>query len=114
MTVEVRYLVIRDGKEVGMYTSKKEADAHDKMLDIAENLFSFIEKADRIDLNESQLEELSIYLANHRDIVIQILKGSPIPEPGAETSGDEEVEPVLLSEQSAPPKSRKKKQLNEL
>lgn len=88
MAVEVRYLVIRDGKEVGMYTSKKEADAHDKMLDIAENLFSYIEKAENIDLSENQLEELSIYLSNNREAVIKILKGqkpiAPKPEVGGE------------------------------
>jgi uncharacterized protein len=77
MAVEVRYLVIRDGKEVGMYTSKKEADAHDKMLDIAESLFDFIEKAAHIDLKENQLEELSIYLSQNREEVIRILKGTP-------------------------------------
>ncbi|MFH0729338.1 MAG: YebG family protein [Pseudomonadota bacterium] len=80
MAVEVRYLVIRDGKEVGMYTSKKEADAHDKMLDIAESLFAFIEKAAHIDLKENQLEELSIYLSHNREEVIRILKGAP-PQP---------------------------------
>ena len=79
MAVEVRYLVIRDGKEVGMYTSKKEADAHDKMLDIAESLFAFIEKAAHIDLKENQLEELSIYLSHNREEVIKILKGAPSP-----------------------------------
>lgn len=76
MAVEVRYLVIRDGKEVGMYTSKKDADAHDKMLDIAESLFAFIEKAEHIDLKENQLEELSIYLSSNREEVIKILKGA--------------------------------------
>ena len=76
MTVEVRYLVVRDGKEVGMYTTKKLADAHDKMLDIAENLFAFIEKAEHIDLKEEQAEELSIYFSQNRETVIQILKGA--------------------------------------
>lgn len=85
MAVEVRYLVIRDGKEVGMYTSKKEADAHDKMLDIAENIFSYIEKAENINLSENQLEELSIYLSNNREAVIKILKGQKptVPQPDA-------------------------------
>jgi dsDNA-binding SOS-regulon protein len=81
MAVEVRYLVIRDGKEVGMYTSKKDADAHDKMLDIAESLFAFIEKAAHIDLKENQLEELSIYLSHNREEVIKILKGAPAHSP---------------------------------
>lgn len=74
MTVEVRYLVIRDGKEVGMYLTKKEADEYDKMLDIAIELTSFIEKAEKVKLDEDTLEELTIYLSKHRDDVIRILK----------------------------------------
>lgn len=77
MAVEVRYLVVRDGKEVGMYTSKKEADAHDRMLDIAENMRLFIEKAEHLGLKEGQMEDLSIYFAQHREDVIKILKGIP-------------------------------------
>lgn len=104
MAVEVRYLVIRDGKEVGMYTSKKDADAHDKMLDIAESLFSFMEKAGHIDLKEEQLEELSIYLSSNREEVIRILKGGPShPAPDTaseneETSPQEENPPDAIKE----------------
>jgi uncharacterized protein len=110
MTVEVRYLVIREGKEVGMYTSKKEADAHDKMLDIAENLFSFIEKAEGLGMNENQIEELSIYLSNHRETVIQILKGTS-PQDVGSRAVQEEADTVPLSEQRNPPKGRKRKQI---
>lgn len=76
MAVEVRYHVIRDGKEVAMYTTKKEADEHDKMLDIANQLSEFIQSADGIDLDENVLEELSVHLARNREDVIRILKGS--------------------------------------
>lgn len=108
MAVEVRYLVIRDGKEVGMYTTKKEADAHDKMLDIAENLFSYIEKAENIDLTENQLDELSIYLSRNRDEVIRILKGQKPPAP---KTGAGEAQPEKLAQQKIkkPVKTKKKK-----
>jgi uncharacterized protein len=76
MTVEIRYHVIRNGKEVAMYTTKKEADEHDKMLDIAERLADFIEAADSFDVEESVLEELTLYLARNRMAAIQILKGT--------------------------------------
>ena len=33
MAVEVKYVVIREGEEKMSFTSKKEADAYDKMLD---------------------------------------------------------------------------------
>ncbi|MDX9787803.1 MAG: YebG family protein [Desulfobacterales bacterium] len=98
MAVEVRYLVIRDGKEVGMYTSKKEADAHDKMLDIAENLVSFMEKAEHIDLKEEQMEELSIYFSQNREEVIQILKGMPSGRLLHDTAGEETKKPVPVKE----------------
>jgi uncharacterized protein len=108
MAVEVRYLVIRDGKEVGMYTSKKDADAHDKMLDIAESLFAFIEKAAHIDLKENQLEELSIYLSHNREEVIRILKGAPLP-PLQEPILDKNESPTEMSETSSPKEKKSKR-----
>jgi dsDNA-binding SOS-regulon protein len=111
MAVEVRYLVIRDGKEVGMYTSKKEADAHDKMLDIAENLFSFIEKAEHIDLKENQLEELSIYLSHNREEVIRILKGASSPFVRQETA--ETTDGSIERSEKRPAKGNKSKRTAE-
>jgi hypothetical protein len=91
MSVEVRYHVIREGKEIAVYTSKKEADAHDKMLDIAEELVGFISQADSINIEDETLEELCIYLSKNRDNVVRLLKGGKLPpktakEP-AETAG---------------------------
>jgi uncharacterized protein len=111
MAVEVRYLVIRDGKEVGMYTSKKEADAHDKMLDIAESLYTFIEKAEHIDLKENQLEELSIYLSHNREEVIKILKGTPSQPIQQDTV--EPNEESMTAGGKSPTKEKKSKQTSE-
>lgn len=94
MSVEVRYHVIRDGKEVAMYTTKKEADEHDKMLNIAENLAEFIEEAEAIQLDENVLEELTIYLAKHRDRALTILRGvkpKPAPKQPVERLPDKET-----------------------
>lgn len=109
MAVEVRYLVIRDGKEVGMYTSKKEADAHDKMLDIAESLFAFIEKAAHIDLKETQLEELSIYLSHNREEVIKILKGAPSPALQRNVAAQGEMPAEAVEKNPAKEKKGKRK-----
>ena len=38
MAVEVKYVVVRNGEEKMTFASKKEADAYDKMLDLADNL----------------------------------------------------------------------------
>jgi uncharacterized protein len=75
MTVEVRYLVVRDGKEVAMYLTKKEADEHDKMLDIASAIAGFIQQAESLALDEDTLEELSIYLSKNREELMRLLKG---------------------------------------
>ncbi|MDJ0780954.1 MAG: YebG family protein [Desulfosarcinaceae bacterium] len=80
MSVEIRYHVIRNGKEVAMYTTKKEADEHDKMLDIAERLAEFIAAAESFDVEETLLEELTLYLARNRMAAIQVLRGTK-PKP---------------------------------
>ena len=56
------------------FATKKEADAYDKMLDIADNLFEFLEKS-KLKLTENQLEKISLHLAENRDGVIPILRG---------------------------------------
>ena len=84
----MRYHVIRDGIEVAMYATKKEADEHDKTLNISEALFEFIREADVIELEEDQLEELTFFLAKNRIQTLSLLKGtkpSP-PSPSARTA----------------------------
>ncbi|WP_261921887.1 YebG family protein [Shewanella sp. NFH-SH190041] len=75
MAVVVQYVVVREGVEKMTFTSKKEADAYDKMLDIADNLLPFIQQSD-LDLAENQVEELAFYLANNKDELLSLLKGS--------------------------------------
>lgn len=75
MAVIVKYIVVRNGVEKMTFATKKEADAYDKMLDIADNLFAFIETAG-FDINETVLEDLSLFLAENRDSAVSILRGS--------------------------------------
>ena len=58
-----------------MTTDKKEADQYDKMLDVADNLATYID-AKGIKLDEGLAEELSVMLAKNKDIVAKLLKGS--------------------------------------
>ena len=74
MAVIVKYVVVRDGDEKMTFATKKEADAHDKMLDIAENLYQFL-KNDNLDISPEQLDELSLHLAKNKDTVLQLLRG---------------------------------------
>ncbi len=75
MAVIVKYVVVRDGKEDMIFTTKKEADAYDKMLDIAEQLHNFIQ-ASEIDMAPDQLDDLTFFMAQHRDQIGRILKGA--------------------------------------
>jgi len=112
MAVIVKYIVVRNGVEKMSFTTKKEADAYDKMLDIADNLYDFIETAD-IDLEEKQLEDIAFFLSQNRAKALSILKGvKPKASPPAKNDAEEKKSansnPANPSP-SAKPKSGKKK-----
>jgi len=75
MAVIVQYIVVRDGDEKMRFATKKEADTYDKMLDIADNLFDFLENSD-INLDETRKEEISLLFAEKREEVMPILRGA--------------------------------------
>ncbi len=74
MAVIVKYIVVRNGEEKMTFATKKEADAYDKMLDIADNLFEFLESS-KIKLSDNQLEEISLLMAGNKAKLISILRG---------------------------------------
>ena len=95
MAVIVKYIVVRDGDEKMTFATKKEADAYDKMLDIADNLFDFFEHSD-IKLNETRKEEICLLLAKKREEVMPILRGVSVKAESdrkKQTSSSEPVKP---------------------
>ncbi|MDO6487370.1 YebG family protein [Colwellia sp. 6_MG-2023] len=72
MAVESRFVVIRHGVEAKTFMDKKSADEYDKMLDMADNLADVFAQSP-IELSDSVSEELSIYLAQHREEVLVAL-----------------------------------------
>ncbi len=72
MAVIVKYVVERNGEEKMTFTSKAEADAYDKMLDMADELFTLLETSKLIE-NDEQKEELSMFLAQNKDEVLYAL-----------------------------------------
>jgi len=80
MAVIVKYVVVWDGKEDMIFTTKQEAEAHDKMLAIAERLSTFLETAE-ITMAEDTLEALTIFMAQHREHIGTILKGGKLQTP---------------------------------
>ena len=73
MAVEVKYVVIREGEEKMSFTSKKEADAYDKMLDTADLLDTWLTNYP-VQMEDEQREALSLWLAEQKDVLSTILK----------------------------------------
>lgn len=92
MAVVVKYIVVRNGVEKMTFTSKKEADAYDRMLDIADDLYEYIETAG-LDIKENILEELSLFMAQNKDRVMAILKGAKPPQPAKKEAAKEKAAP---------------------
>lgn len=63
----------RDGS---MFEDKKAADAHDKMLELAESISTFIE-ANIKGLSDSNVEEIGLLLAKRSDDLVKACKGKP-------------------------------------
>jgi len=74
MAVEIKYVVVRGGVEKMTFTSKKEADAYDKLLDTADELMTLLTAAP-IALEPEQQESLAFYLAEQRDALQSVLRG---------------------------------------
>jgi len=63
--------------EAKTFMDKKSADEYDKMLDMADNLVDVFAQSP-IELTDSASEELSIYLAQHREeVLIALLAKKP-------------------------------------
>lgn len=83
MAVIVKYVVERNGEEKMTFTSKAEADAYDKMLDMADELFELLGKSALIE-DEAKQEELAMFLAQNKEDVLCALgaKRKPAPATG--------------------------------
>jgi dsDNA-binding SOS-regulon protein len=115
MAVITKYVVVRNGVELDKeFLVKKEADAYDKMLDAAENLAAFIKDAGlEIDLDDSTIDAISVFLAKNGPEVTRILKGlkpaaPPAVSPGEEKKGDTPAVPVKKKPPAAKAKPRGK------
>ena len=106
MAVIVKYVVISHGKEDMVFNTRKEAEAHDKMLDIAERLYAFLHAAE-LNIAEDTLDALTLFMAQHREDIGTILKGGRLNTP------DGRAQPVAVPQDkraessSSEPKSNK-------
>lgn len=114
MAVVIKYVVVRNGEEKMTFATKKEADAHDRMLDIADNLYDFLGKCDEtLTIDDAQREVISLYLARNSDQVINILKGIQVKQSPAVVVPEDEVaaagsgEDEIAASEPAPAEKRR-------
>lgn len=79
MTVEIKYVVVREGEEKMSFANKKDADAYDKMLDLAEVLGDWLQESP-LKLEDEQNDALAMWLAEQRDALSTIIKTGKLPE----------------------------------
>ena len=63
-------------RDEGMFDNKKDADAHDKMLELAENFSLFLGKH-IADISEQDAENIGLLLSGNKDMLIAACKGNP-------------------------------------
>ncbi|MAL98503.1 YebG family protein [Hydrocarboniclastica marina] len=74
MAVKACYMSDRD--ESRLFTSKKDADAYDRMLELAENISAIMEHRFPA-LGEKVSEEIGLFIAGEQDLFAKAIKGRP-------------------------------------
>ena len=63
-------------RDDAMFDSKKDADAHDKILELAENFGLFLSKH-ITDISERDAENIGLLLSRNKTVLIAACKGNP-------------------------------------
>ncbi|QDY43870.1 YebG family protein [Candidatus Pantoea soli] len=88
MAVETKYVVVRKGEEKMTFANKKDADAWDKMLDMADAFTDWLQQH-QPEMNEAQAEALGMLLAEQKEAVQHILRTSKLPESAPAAATDD-------------------------
>lgn len=97
MAVEIKYVVVRKGEEKMTFANKKDADAYDKMLDMADTFTEWLSQSG-LEIDEVLAENIALHLAEQKDAVQHILRTSKMPEAAAvvvQQTAAETAEPVI-------------------
>jgi uncharacterized protein len=100
MAVEIKYVVVKKGEEKMTFASKKEADAYDKMLDMAEAFTDWL-ALHQPDMNESQAETLGLLLAEQKDAIQYILRTSKLPDAADVADAEKKARPADIADENA-------------
>lgn len=94
MAVIAKWMCDRDNS---MHDSKKDADAHDKMLELAEEFTTLLEdKVGKVD--DRLAEEFGLLLARNKEKLIQACKGRPEVLRELDEDRDDKVMPLKASQ----------------
>lgn len=77
MAVTLQYLVVRNGITKMTFTDKKEADAYDRLLDLADQIEALLASGP-VALNEQDREALALFLAQSQDQLSGLTKKKPV------------------------------------
>ncbi len=75
MALVTLYMSDRDPQKT-LFTSKKEADAHDKKLELAESICEFLQ-TNIAELSDESADQIAMLIADHKDLFLTALKGRP-------------------------------------
>jgi len=106
MAIIVKYVVISDGREDMVFNTRKEAEAHDKMLNIAERLYAFLH-ATELNIAEDTLDALTLFMAQHSEHIGTLLKGGQLKTSAG--SAQPAALPKDKRAESAPPEPKSSK-----
>ncbi len=81
MAVEVKYVVIREGEEKMSFTSKRKPTPGTKCSILP--IFLIRLEQSPVVLEDGQREALSLWLAEHKEVLSTILKTGKLPSPQA-------------------------------
>ena len=110
MAVEIKYVVIREGEEKCL-CQQKEADAYDKMLDLAEVLNDWL-VASPLEMDDVQRDTMAMWLAERKEALQHILRVGRLPEQEtpAQDASARRLPPRLRGDDAVPAaKARKAK-----
>lgn len=79
MAVETKFVVVRKGEEKMTFANKKDADAWDKMLDMADAFTDWLQQI-KPELADAEAETWGLLLAEQKDTVQHILRTSKLPD----------------------------------
>ena len=72
MSITPMWRVDRDGS---MFTDKKAAEEHDRMLELADSITGLLEN--NFDIDETLAEDIGLLMARNKDVLGKALKGKP-------------------------------------